>query len=349
MRYDTELSSRSRLADPRNPDEPRIPGTARVRRTILGSLFCLSLWLSGGAPEARPQATVHPDLEVYARTPSVVDWSLDDLVKFYPDEMAAIEFDPAQEQLAPLLSRVSDNVGAFFRDFPNTACKESVLQERIRPDGRVEARAQQEFQYLVFVKSPDLAAEWEEDRTDAKGRPVRRAAPGGLSLLTSGYAMAGAYFHPAHRYGSRFRYLGRERANPHAHVIAFAQRPEMQDLLGSFGVHGRAGGTGVNMKSVITMVQGLAWVSAEAGQIVRMRTDLLAPRPDVSLTRQTTDISFSAVEFPNIAQRFWLPEEVVVTMDWNGKTYRNRHRYADYRVFTVQSYQQVDRPAPVKH
>ncbi len=320
---------------------------SRLARALSVSLFFL-IYLAHAALGARCQTAVHPDLEVYAGTPCVVDWSVEELLKFYPQEMAAIEFDPAQEGLAPLLAKVSANMETFFRNFPNTACRERVRQERLAPDGRLEAHAQQEFQYLVFVKSADLAAEWEEDRTDAKGRPVQRAGPGGFSFLTSGYAMAGAYFHPSHRFGSRFRYLGRQRAAPYAHVIAFAQKPEMQDLLGTFAVNSRAGITGVNMKSIVTMVQGLAWVTPETCQIVRMRTDLLAPRPDVSLTRSTTDISFSEIEFPNIAQRFWLPEEVVVTMDWNGKTYRNRHQYSDYRVFTVQSYQQVDRPAPTK-
>jgi hypothetical protein len=306
--------------------------------SVCWCVLILATALPRGVP---PQ--VHPDLQVYAHNSSVVDLSFDDLARLYSREMSDVDFDPSQEQLAGILARVSGNMESFFADFPNTSCREKVRQERLHADGGVSAHSDQEYQYLLFLKSGDPGTNWEEDRADAKGHPIRGPRPAAVPFLTSGYAMAGAYFHPAHRYGSRFRYLGHRRAAPYEYVIAFAQNPAMEDLLGTFSAKVRVGTAAVTTKSIITMVQGLAWIMPETYQIVRMRTDLLAPRPDVGLTRQTSAISYSEVEFPNLTKRFWLPQEVVVALQWQGQMYRNTHRYSEYRVFTVQSFEKVDK------
>jgi hypothetical protein len=75
-----------------------------------------------------------------------------------------------------------------------------------------------------------------------------------------------------------------------------------------------------------------------------MRTDLLAPRSDVLLARQTTEIWYQEVHFADVPQVFQLPREVLVTTDFNGQTYRNRHRYSDYVVFSVESRDKLEQP-----
>jgi hypothetical protein len=324
---------------------------AGVNKALSAKWFVL-IWCGFGARWAVCQATVHPDLQVYARAASVVDQSFEDLKGTFPRELEDVEFDESQSQLPSILERVSASIETFFRNFPNTSCREKVRQESLKPDGSVGAHLEQEYQYLIFMKTSDPGTDWEEDRADGKGHPIRPITSAKLPFLTSGYAMSSAYFHPSHRFGSRFRYLGRRRSAPHEHVIAFAQNPAMEDLLGRFIANVRVGTVGVTTKSVVTMVQGIAWIAPETFQIVRMRTDLLAPRPDVGLTRQTSEISYSEVGFPDITTRFWLPQDVTVTLEWQGQTYRNTHVYSEYRVFTVQSFDKVNKvggaaaPAP---
>jgi thiol:disulfide interchange protein len=36
---------------------------------------------------------------------------------------------------------------------------------------------------------------------------------------------------------------------------------------------------------------------------------------------------------------FWLPREVKVTIGWKGRTFRNLHRYSNYRLFSVETYE----------
>jgi hypothetical protein len=98
-------------------------------------------------------------------------------------------------------------------------------------------------------------------------------------------------------------------------------------------------------ESALLLVQGIAWVDPDTFQIIRMRTNLLATDHPVALREQTTDIRFSEVRFDGVPQSFWLPFEVLVS--WRvggGITYLNRHRYSDYRLFTVESYDKINQP-----
>jgi hypothetical protein len=155
-------------------------------------------------------------------------------------------------------------------------------------------------------------------------------------VISSGYAGLCIFLHPSHQFGSRFRYLGRQTSEPFAHLIAFAQKPEVGDFLASF--------IDKQWGSRRLLFQGIVWVDPYTNQIVRMRTELLSPDRYISLTKQSTDIWLSEVRFDAASQSFWLPREVTVTCRWAGMTLRNRHRYSDYRLFTIESYDKVGQP-----
>ena len=43
------------------------------------------------------------------------------------------------------------------------------------------------------------------------------------------------------------------------------------------------------------------------------------------------------VHFKTIAGAFWLPEEVVVNLNFFGEIYRNTHHYSQFRLFNVET------------
>jgi hypothetical protein len=93
--------------------------------------------------------------------------------------------------------------------------------------------------------------------------------------------------------------------------------------------------------SVVVLVQGIAWIDAENYRIVRLRTDLLKPQPRIRLQRQTTEITYAPVEFKQMAAAMWLPSEVAVTLQWRGKTYRNFHKYSDFKAFKTETKEKI--------
>jgi hypothetical protein len=146
-------------------------------------------------------------------------------------------------------------------------------------------------------------------------------------MRTSGFACTSLHFHPRYQSGAGFRLLGRQSLEGReTFVVAFAQDPGTAKRIGRFDVDG---------KSSPVLIQGIAWIDATNFQIVRMRTDLLKSPPDTRLKRQTTEIDFGEVTFKGLPTSLWLPKQVTVTVEWKGKTFRNLHRYSDFRVFKV--------------
>jgi hypothetical protein len=88
----------------------------------------------------------------------------------------------------------------------------------------------------------------------------------------------------------------------------------------------------------------LVWVDSESYEIARLRTDLLVPLSEVKLERETTEIAFGEVHFKGIGKGFSLPQQVTVTVDWNGKHLQNEHRYSDFMLFNVEAIEKPGKP-----
>ena len=84
-----------------------------------------------------------------------------------------------------------------------------------------------------------------------------------------------------------------------------------------------------------TYSQGLAWIDPDTYEITRLRTDLLMPLSEVKLERQTTEIAYGPVSFKAIGRELLLPQQVTVTVDWNGRHFQNEHQYSEFKLFNV--------------
>jgi hypothetical protein len=249
---------------------------------------------------------------------------------------------PAQDQapLGSLLSAVGKNVAAYFKNFPNTVSLEQIHQEKVTRRGKAGGSLDQQFHYLCLMPMDESEVGFNEYRANMSGEAGQ---PKGLTdgyMLTSGFASASLIFHPLFQAESNFKYLGRQKIDGRdTHVIAFAQRPEKARINGSF----KMGAT-----SMPTFSQGLVWVDPDNFEIIRMRTDLLRPLPDVRLDKETTEIDFTENHFKSIAEGFWLPRDVTVSVTWNGKTLRNRHGYSDFKLFSVGASEKIGKPKQVE-
>jgi hypothetical protein len=291
----------------------------------------LGLW---AAPVNLSTTQADRELEIYRKARTVVDMTVEELRRGYSKECRDLKFDDNPAELAQLLQKTGESVEALVRDIPNTASKEQVRRERLRENGAYDTAADLSCNYLVLQGQTGF---WDEIRTDSQGRALPAKSTTGIFMITSGFAGMVLFFHPQYQICSRFRFLGRQRSEPNAYVIAFAQDPENGQPTGTLE-------TPLTLTPATILYQGLAWVDPQTHQILRMRIDLLAPRQDVLLARQTTEIWFHEVHFKDSPHPFWLPREVLVTIDWNGRTYINRHRYSDYLVFSVESLDKLERP-----
>ena len=111
-------------------------------------------------------------------------------------------------------------------------------------------------------------------------------------------------------------------------VMAFAQKPGSVRLPGE--VRYKDG-------SLPLYYQGIAWIDDSDFRIVRLRTDLLSPVPDVSLNQLTAEVQFAEVQVAGFGSPLWLPHDVQVTSLINGHTFQDKHRYSNYRSFQAHS------------
>lgn len=286
---------------------------------------------------ALPQAgrTQEAAFEAYRRADPLVHWPLEKLRRQIP-ELQRLE--PAQDQAAlpAILKRVSDNLQTFLDNFENTTSLETVEESRSPSSAFSVDTVREQFRYLMLA-TPGNAAKIEEYRTDLRsGQPSDRTTPG--FIKTTGFASLPLFFSANDQPLSEFRCLGSEVVDGRrTEVVAFAERPEPAGVMTHFLLPA---------ESVPLLVQGVAWIDSTEYQVLRMRTELLAPQAEAHLDRVTSTVSFHPVSFRGGTVVFWLPEEVQVTVDLQGRTYRNRHYYSDYQVFTVETEQKKTTKSP---
>jgi len=259
-----------------------------------------------------------------------------DFIHNPPADLEKIEPAGDQVKLDSLLSAVGGNIQELFQKFPNTSSLEKIHQEKLDRNGKSAGSLNQKFRYLCLIPTSQWGPATDEYRADSTGH---LAYPKGLSenyMLTSGFVAAPLVFHPIYQPGSTFRLLGRQKIKGRdAYLIAFAQDPKRSRMYGSFTCDG---------KTRETYYQGVVWIDSATYQILKLRSELLMPLPIVKLQAETTQIEFNEVHFKSIAEGFWLPAKVTVTIDWEGRTLRNEHDYSDFAVFNVDAMEKIGKP-----
>ncbi len=272
----------------------------------------------------------------YANAHPYVEQSLDQLSTRLP-ELRKIQPAADSQELPVILEKTATNVDSFFRHIVDLIAKEKITQARLNGGG-FSASEHVQDNYLILRRANGADAEIVEYRMDAKGNRMDHVGLDKGYLATSGFALTCNYFSSAFRAESNFRYLGDQKLGTRdTYVVAFAQKPDRASL---FVMMAGRSGTSAQM-----LMQGIAWVDKSNFQIIRMRTDLLAPRPELALESQTTEVIFSKVQLLDVITPLWLPSEVKVNVKFreldvearrfDELSYRNVHHYSDYRRYRV--------------
>jgi hypothetical protein len=325
------------MTGPSRPHSSRLDCAAAV--VLLG---LLTIPARGGRAQSAPERVNDIVFAAYRRADPLTNWSLKKLQHEIPD-LKGVEPDNDQTPLAGILSLVRENVKALLANFVNTTSLETIEETRVRNYPPMQDSVVQRFHYLMLLQhdKDGVVDNLVEYRTDLHGHEESPAAMIQGFLKTTGFASMPLYFGPDRRTLSDFRYLGSQVVDgQRSVVVAFAEHAEPAAAQGAVRLPGGL---------IPTLIQGVAWIDSASFQILRMQTDLLAPQPVVGLDRETTEVHFHQVHFAKAPAPLWLPEEVDVTLGFNGLTYTNRHHYSDYEVFNVSTDQQISGPKAASH
>jgi hypothetical protein len=275
--------------------------------------------------------------KIWANAKTYVDLPISEVMGTVP-ELKGLTAETSQEGLASLLGHLAQSCTDLLRHTPSLVSHEEqitqqrgisrISEEAFGPLTNAIRRERQEFGYLLLFRETAGGTELQEYRMDKNGRPIVSAKSQG-GQTTVGFASEWLRLLPANQPELRFRYLGREKMDGHENVvIAFAQIPGHVRYPAQFSFD----------RTLITaLFQGIVWVDASDFRIVRMREDLLAPRPDLHLSEMTTTIRFAEVQIPKAASMLWLPKEVTIAWEYKGIALEQRHLYSDFRLYGVHS------------
>ena len=289
---------------------------------VLFGIALLTLWV------AEAQLTDTSGQDYYLNARPLLDYPLQDLLRAVP-ELRGLEPAPNQDDLASILDKAGKVTEDLLDRMPNLVSHEEVIQQKLGAPGRVMDHRRVQFDYMILTHQQNQKVTLDEYRAGSDGSPLAMEGLEEGYMLTQGFASEWLHFLPPARPSARFRYLGQQTdGGLRCYVVAFAQKPGFATLTGTVVQAGR---------SVCLLYQGIAWIDEASFRIVRLRSDLLAPRPDIGLERQTVELHFGEVHLPQTVSALWLPQEVVVTTDMTDHLFRNIHRYSGYRLFKVET------------
>jgi hypothetical protein len=284
----------------------------------------------------------------YGKTAPYVDLPLSQLKKSIR-ELNGIKPGDPPEQLELVLAKTGEAIALQLPRVPNLICREDVADEappkQESSDGMSQMSAKvigvipsrgmltqtppttkrlvlgdwHHFEYIIHAnKETDGTTTLEESRTGKGGS----AAPDPKGI---GFAPLWLIFAAGNRSESNFHYIGTQKVEGHAtYVITFAQRP---------GQVRKPSLLATATDTIPLLYQGIAWIDAQDFQILRLRTDLLAPLPELNLKRVTSTIEYTQVHIPELGEPLWLPQEVEVLWETNGEENGELHRYSKYQLF----------------
>ncbi len=255
--------------------------------------------------------------------------------------LGGIKYDDRQEQLPVILNRVAKHIADVLPRLPDLISREDVYHSQSPPEADASgglAATQpwsRQYRYLLQCqRNPDGSTSIAESRIDHAGKPVQEGG-GFTSVRGYGFSYQWLFFTAASQPEFHFRYLGQqEKGGRKAFVVAFAQEPQKVRAPAFFQV---------DTKKVPFYYQGVLWVDQSSFDIIALRTDLLAPLPQVMLRQLTTELTFRSVPIRGFDAVFWLPSEVDISSDQGRGPSEESHRYSDYHLFHAQA-RIVDNP-----
>jgi VWFA-related protein len=278
------------------------------------------------SPKPSTASAAPADTSVYANAHPYVDLPPAQLVERIP-ELKTLQPAADEQDLPVILEKLGRSVDDFVREIGDLIAREDVTQERLNAKGNVRGKERVQDNYLILHHGYTLAAS-SEYRMDEKGNRLPAIGLEKGYVVTAGYALSCIRFSTVAQSQSRFRYLGEEKVGSReTYVLGFAQQPGKATFTTTMRGTGK---TDVDM-----LTQGILWVDKNSFQIIRMRSDLLAPRDEIGLDQLTTEVTFSEVQLQDVPNPLWLPRDVDVSMEIDKQKFRNLHHYTDYRRYRV--------------
>jgi len=220
-------------------------------------------------------------------------------------------------------------VKQFVTDLEKFTASERVEHQTVDAAGRRHAPETRKFEYVVTVSKTTRGVFLLDEYRNGSVSPELFPA----QIATQGMPAIVLVFHPQIREDFEFKCegLGRSQGKPawQVHFIQRSNRP------------GRILGYSLGGRFISLPLKGRAWIDLETLQVLGIETELIHPLPEIALNEEHIVISYAPVQFHAQSEHLWLPRQVELYVERRGKRYYRRHAYKDFRLFTVDTTQNV--------
>jgi hypothetical protein len=245
------------------------------------------------------------------------------------------------DPLEKILDRVTQRVSGFLDLFSDVKCTEQVMQEKFKPNGKVELEEQSTYDYLVLFTNVGGELSLAESRLPVKQATKDRKKDIPM-LLSNGFATLFLVFHPYYVNSFEFTDAGVELLNGHnARKIRF-QHIRNTRSIAALALRGR---------EYPLEMSGTAWVDPETGNLLRIEAGIGSTLEDIGMKALQSQVTFAPVTFhqDDLHQNdlhqnepvYWFPSEAVIEVETPKQHWRNTHRFSAYKQFSVATEEHV--------
>jgi len=238
----------------------------------------------------------------------------------------------AQDPRLPgLLLRAGGWAESFWRELGSVSCIETMSQSKIGEKGKVISQQASVYDYVIVSGGKPGRPVIEESRLLQKAPENRRPM---AFLVTSGFAVLSLVFHPYYQDSFEFSEVSEGTTDGHTVVrVRFSQI------------------TGTRSMSALRMrghyfpltIKGEAWIDAESGAVLEIRSSLLQPKEELGLMALDSSVKYELVNFESARKSCWVPTEASVEATTRRQHWRNLHQFSAHKHFSVESESSVSK------
>jgi hypothetical protein len=229
-----------------------------------------------------------------------------------------------------LIERTGERVKRFWDELSSVACTESLLQEKLDEKNKVVLNNRAKFDYLITLRFDGDGLLVDESRLPM-GQPAKRAPQGSL-LATQGFATLLLIFHPDFQRNYTFLEDGEG--------MVSGRRVMRVQFLPHDGSPSPAI-LALKSKNYPIAWEGIATIDQETAMIMSIDAHWKNPAEEIGLRSLAANVHYAPAAFKGSDRGLWLPAMATVEVVTQHQHWRNTHRFADYRLFSVDSQEKI--------
>jgi hypothetical protein len=233
--------------------------------------------------------------------------------------------------LGLILHETGQRVDELVENLQRFTADERIDHVEFGKDGKQRRSTKQLMHYVAQLELNSTGTYRVEEYRSARGVAVQPP------LTDTGTAAFALIFHPRQVEHFDIRCEGQTDVDGvPAWQMRFEENPDAGESFHAMRIDGSV----YDLK-----LKGRAWIAADAYQVLRLQTDLVAPVPKIDLQVEHLDISYAPVEFRKHKLQLWLPKQASLFIGYRGHRYERVHSFSDFQLFNVDTQESVKEPS----